>query len=297
MGCAGSKPAKAKGTVPEQFLKALAVKPYGVLGEGMGASGKPWETKAVAAAPDKNTLIVDPASINIISPNYTPSPADMGGAAGAIYRFLGITENENFPPDVIIGLRPGVGTAVYKRYGYPDAKHVVHVIGPDFKAAKATRQEAMDALTTTYLNVLRVARDEPRPLLRLLPISSGIYAGAWKSEMAEITADALVEAVERLHSENPKLAAEALAPSGAREVEMCVFDPKECKAYKRALAAAIAMKYGGVAPETPRTEAATKVQAAARGKATRGKLDASKADASKADVSKADDTGKPAVSN
>lgn len=229
MGCASSS---SSSTPAVQFGGALKVVAWGVLGEAMGSS--PWETKPVAPKPDKDCVIVDPASVRINSPNFTPGSA--GGAAGAIYRFLGIAENDNFPPDVLCYLKVP-GDATYKRYGHPNALHVIHVIGPDFNDLQLGRSAAVEALAQCYHNVLKLAAAQGRPLLRLVPVSSGIYAGPFKSEMAEMTAEALHTGFRMLQPSEQS----ELAPNAGRRIELCVFNPDETKAFKRAIERAFAM--------------------------------------------------------
>jgi len=235
MGCSGSK--LDSGTPAQAFLRSITAVPWGVLGEAMDvAAGTPWATKKAAPPPDANILIVDPASINVATdPDYRP--ADAGGAAGAVYRFLGIDSNSTFPPDVVSGLN-GTADAVYKRYGYPQALHVIHVIGPDFKAQPAiTDDEAIASLAACYAAVLtRFAKDHPSDLLRLVPVSAGIYAGGFRERMAELTAAALRTATERIATEEPALLAE-LPPHQGRKCELCLFDPREAASYAAALKA------------------------------------------------------------
>ena len=137
MGCAGAKPAQKK-----TFAEAIVVRPYGVLGEAAVPGGRPWETKPAGPPPDADIVIVDPASLNVAKGDPYFAPGDAGGAARAIYRFLGIEENASFPPDVVSQLNAPCD-AVYKRYGFPDAKHVIHVVGPDFKVC--ARRSGPDA--------------------------------------------------------------------------------------------------------------------------------------------------------
>ena len=87
------------------------------------------------------------------------------------------------------------------------------------------------------------AKDHPSALLRLVPISSGIYAGAFRAQMAEITAAALRAAVERLAAESPELLKE-LPPYQDRKCELCLFDPREAAPYAAALKLAIAPSSG-----------------------------------------------------
>lgn len=225
MGCASGKAQPASPIVA--FSRAIEAVPWGVLGDAQVSGGTPWQTKRVAPKPDGQTLFVDPASIAIVAdPHFRPG--DAGGAAGAIYEFLGISANDSFPSDVAAQLR-GVGDAVYKRYGYPHAVHVIHAIGPDFKRESVTEDEAITMVATAYASVLRVAAREPRPLLRLCPISSGIYAGPHRPRMAQITARALVLALQTVADEVSAAGDSQgrLLPGGVdgcARVELCLFE-------------------------------------------------------------------------
>ena len=233
MGGCASSPAATKLPPKIEFIQNINVVKYGVLGEAMGKT--PFETRPAAPKPGKDTLIVDPASIQILSNPYF-RPADAGGAAGAIYRFLGIDDNTAFPPDVVSELNSDDNRAAYKRYGFPDATHVIHVIGPDFKVQEdASRDEAVSQLARAYAGVLRIACQQPRQLLRLVPISSGIYAGKFRDEMPHITAEALLAAFEDLEASKPELLKQ-LAPAEGRQIEMCIFNPTEADTYAAALA-------------------------------------------------------------
>ena len=233
MGCASSTAIVLPPALT--FANKIEVVPWGVLGDVMGGAKGPWSTKEVAPKPDATTLIVDPASLNIVRDPYF-RPAEAGGAAGAIYRFLGIDSNAAFPADVAAALG-GVGDAMYKRYGYPHAIHVIHVIGPDFKAQEATQAEAIEQLSHAYASVLRVARDEPRKLLRLCPVSSGIYAGSHRAKMPEITAQALLKGFHIVADEDPsRISRMPCQADGCVAVELCMFEGVEAvKEFKLAM--------------------------------------------------------------
>ena len=158
----------------------------------------------------------------------------VGGA-----RFLGIDDSASFPPDVVAQLC-ATGCATYKRYGYPDAKHVIHVIGPDFKHASLglTEKEAIKQLAEVYKDILTAARDHGKPLLRVLPVSSGIYAGVFRDRMAHLTAAALLEGFDMLLAEDPTRVKD-LPPYDERRVELCIFNPAEVPEYQRALKRAL----------------------------------------------------------
>eukprot|EP00969_Alexandrium_andersonii_P129784 5736773-Alexandrium_andersonii.AAC.1 len=63
--------------------------PYGVLGYD--------EKKPVASEPGPSMAFVDPAGLNHIQ---ALGPRGAGGAAGYIYRWLGISDDSAFPEDV-----------------------------------------------------------------------------------------------------------------------------------------------------------------------------------------------------
>merc|ERR1719464_451014 len=66
----------------------VEVVPHGVLGSGTAG--------AVAAEPDASTAFVDPAGLYYIR----NGPMGAGGAAGAIYKWLGIGSDPSFPDEV-----------------------------------------------------------------------------------------------------------------------------------------------------------------------------------------------------
>merc|ERR1712079_884526 len=79
---------------------------------------------------------------------------------------------------------------------------VIHTVGPQFGSTAADKANAEQVLTLTYTNVFRRWMENPHPqpggtftTLRLLPISGGIFAGAFMSQMPRITRDAVVKAL------------------------------------------------------------------------------------------------------
>ena len=101
--------------------------------------------------------------------------------------------------------------------------------------ADKTRDEAIASLAECYTAVLRAfARDSPKPLLRLVPISSGIYAGLIRPQMADLTIAALSEAFRRLSRDDFALVGE-LPPHEDRKCELCLLDPSEVPEYAAAL--------------------------------------------------------------
>ena len=77
------------------------------------------------------------------------------------------------------------GDVAYHRYGYPTSKHVIHAVGFDFRTyaqrelgdLALTAEVARDLLAGLYGKILELAAKHGRKKLRLVPISSGIFAG------------------------------------------------------------------------------------------------------------------------
>jgi hypothetical protein len=104
----------------------LRIQPFGILGKQLTASNKEV-TKGADPADLDSCCIVDPAGLHHVIPPGGPLGA--GGAAGAVYRWLGIGQATAFTPDVVSAVTK-TGDAKYRhyaryRYGVTD-KHVIH---------------------------------------------------------------------------------------------------------------------------------------------------------------------------
>jgi len=104
----------------------LRLQPFGVLGKQLTASNKEV-TRGKDPVELDSCCIVDPAGLHHVIPPGGPLGA--GGAAGAVYRWLGISQSTRFTDDVIAGVTK-TGDAKYRlypkyRYGVAD-KHVIH---------------------------------------------------------------------------------------------------------------------------------------------------------------------------
>jgi len=214
----------------------LHVKPFGVLGKQLLANGR-----EVLKGRDPSTLdsccIVDPAGLHHIVPPGGPLGA--GGAAGAVYRWLGISQSTMFTADVIEGVQK-TGDAKYKlyerfRFGIKD-KHVIHAVGPDLRNNHET-EEAMRLLTSAYHQIFLEFLVSGQRVLRLLPVSAGIFAGSFAPDMPRLTLLAMHAGFGQL----PPMESKALLE---RELHLCVFMEKELPLYQ---AAAQALHHGGLA--------------------------------------------------
>jgi hypothetical protein len=211
-------------------------------------------------------------------------PAGAGGAAGSVYKWLGLEAARAFPPDVVAQVT-APGDAAHHAYpagggpagGGAAVRHVIHAVEPDLRkpppgrpAGLHSRREAVDALAHTYAHVLaQFARHcAPPPsgadggaasgaaggapaargcgVLRLLPVSGGLFAGPFLAELPQLTAEALAAGFEKL----PRGAQAAVLRA---EVHLCVFAHAEGPLFEAA----------GFAPSGPASEAARAAAAAA----------------------------------
>eukprot|EP00760_Papus_ankaliazontas_P006332 PhM_4_TR13002/c0_g1_i1/m.40422 len=211
-------------TEPETmpFLRKVQVVPYGVLGSQLSLSSP--APLQIADAPDSETCIFDPAGLHHIK----GTPRGAGGAAASIYKWLGISNADQFPAPVRDSIFESCD-AKYHKYG--DDKHVVHVIGPDFREGKWTRPEAVQALSRAYRNALQEFTKSNRAHLRMVPISGGIFSGSLYPEMPNMTIEALEAAYQQLH----KVDKEALLSSEVKSLNMCVFSEREWDWYVNSL--------------------------------------------------------------
>jgi len=183
----------------------------------------------VAAAPDETIVFVDPAGLHHIQPPGGPSGA--GGAAGAIYKFLGIHRSDRFPDEVINAVQQ-TGDAKYHMYeGGPQCLqiHCIHAVGPNFNGEDrgASWDDAVEKLSIAHFNVLREFAASSIPNLRMLPISGGIFAGEYQPQVAKLTAEALRVAAGRLSDAEKAILAE-------RKLELCIFMEAEVEAFRAA---------------------------------------------------------------
>jgi hypothetical protein len=108
-----------------EFVRGVPTRPYGILGQQLT-----MERKFVDVAPFPSSIpgcvFVDPAGLHHIQP--PGGPANVHGAAGAIYKAIGIDHNKSFPLDVIEGVK-ATGHAKYHAYTNQQGQvHVIHTV-------------------------------------------------------------------------------------------------------------------------------------------------------------------------
>lgn len=208
---------KLQSMTPQQrFIKKVQVVPYGVLGTQLNLQGS---LARVAAEPDEKTVIVDPAGLKYIH----SFAANAGGAAGAIYNWLGL--RAEFPEDV---RRWVTKVCDAKLFEYAEGtKKVVHAVGPDFRQGEWSEREAAIELSRAYRNVLHEFVVSEAETLRLLPLSGGVFAGPLYNQLPPITQQALIMAFEQLHQYDREFLLK-----DQTKLELCVFMNREWDMYK-----------------------------------------------------------------
>jgi hypothetical protein len=197
--------------------------------------------QSIVSSVDQNTVIVDPAGLPFIQGDVAIDKA--GGASGAIYETIGI---DGFPAEVIESITAPTDAAwwQYENKASPSSPYVViHVAGPDFRRNKRTARYSLARLTSAYYSVLLcmlqiMEADKKRRKLRLLPISSGVFAGAiGATTMIMLTWRALYAAWNKLTNSEKNTMRTA-------SVRMCIFDAQVCKLHTRAKDAMIRAQTG-----------------------------------------------------
>mmetsp|Transcript_84710 Transcript_84710/g.229901 ORF Transcript_84710/g.229901 Transcript_84710/m.229901 type:complete len:306 (+) Transcript_84710:60-977(+) len=164
------------------FFLRLQVVPFGVLGTRLMVDKS---VRRTATAPDATTAILDSGGHGVPTKG---GPKRAGGASKAIYTWVGIAEQESFPPDVSAAV---IGNTDCKYHDYGEGRHVIHAYGPDLRKMPDAWDTAVEVLASTYCNILREFLDSGLPNLRLLPVSGGILVGQYQKQMPELTIAAL----------------------------------------------------------------------------------------------------------
>eukprot|EP00930_Biecheleria_cincta_P102458 TRINITY_DN94203_c0_g1_i1.p1 TRINITY_DN94203_c0_g1~~TRINITY_DN94203_c0_g1_i1.p1 ORF type:complete len:227 (-),score=22.38 TRINITY_DN94203_c0_g1_i1:64-744(-) len=194
----------------------VAVRPYGVLGTSMTSTGA---IRKVAPTPAPGLPILDPAGLQFIQ----NGPKVAGGASGQIYRFLGIANDAEFPAQV----RAAIQKPLQAKLHYYGLNGCIHVVGPNFTGRSCSKEDALGELTEAYSAMLREFAMARLGGLRMLPISGGIFAGPFASELPSLTCMALRSAVDSL----PHRAHQVVSVA---RLDMCIFMESEYAAYAEA---------------------------------------------------------------
>ena len=211
----------------DALLRQVKTVPYGVLGSQLGARGIVMRGSDPAKAEGSPIVIVDPAGLHHIQPPGGPCGA--GGAAGVIYSWLGIGDDESFPAPVIRSVRM---TGDAKLHWYSDQHAVIHAVGPDLRVEDCDAEGAAALLSRAYGNILRQfaqARLDEGAVLRLLPVSGGIFSGTFLPKLPILTFQSLRKA---LYEVEPAVRTALIAPGV--KLELCIFLEDEFAPFVRA---------------------------------------------------------------
>jgi hypothetical protein len=205
---------KLSTVVPQKrFMEKIRIAPYGVLGTQLALTGT---LRYVADEPNETIAIVDPAGLHHIK----GSAAGAGGAAAAIYNTIGLTGA--FPKDVVDSMHRA-GDAKAHIY---DGQPVIHAVGQDFREGKWSDRAASLELATAYRNVLHEFVMSEAKVLRVLPISGGIFAGPLYNQIPLLTQEALACGFDQLHPFDQKYINDP-----AKRIELCIFMEREWDSY------------------------------------------------------------------
>mmetsp|Transcript_109541 Transcript_109541/g.172718 ORF Transcript_109541/g.172718 Transcript_109541/m.172718 type:complete len:1170 (-) Transcript_109541:174-3683(-) len=200
-----------------KFLSKVTVAAYGVLGIQMTKTGS---SKNVAPEPTADMAIFDPAGL----PYIRSGPGGAGGASGVIYRWLGLDKQPQFPDVVKEAVKAPTDA---KFFAHPGKCIVIHTVGPNFSEERGLQQdEAVQRLALTYTNALKEVAASGASKLRMLPVSSAIFAGSFSEQMPEMTAEAL----EKSFAELDKDIQDQILSLSA--LEMCIFEEKQVEVYE-----------------------------------------------------------------
>mmetsp|Transcript_27779 Transcript_27779/g.62006 ORF Transcript_27779/g.62006 Transcript_27779/m.62006 type:complete len:476 (+) Transcript_27779:370-1797(+) len=211
--------------------QGVAVKPYGVLGSRL-LLGSGQVAKTGPDPIEGKCCVVDPAGLrHIPPPGQPPGGAKGAGAGESIYRWLGIHDAPAFPAAVAAAVtKPG--DACHQSYaleGGSEKAQVIHAAGPDLRKGEWTVATAEAELATCYENILRefVAKSD-RPVLRLPPVSGGIFSGYLASEMPVLTSKALMRGLGALTAQERHVLE-------GRVIELCIFAEADTAPFEEAL--------------------------------------------------------------
>jgi len=130
------------------------------------------------------------------------------------------------------------GDAAFHRYG----NHaVIHVASPNLAmlgtASAVTRRLALDQLARAYMNVLSVFLELASfgvRVLRMLPLSGGIFSGDFQGDLAQFT----FQALEQGFSQLPPQSQMKLRSSGF-SLEMCIWKESDVSRFEAAYASSM----------------------------------------------------------
>jgi len=212
---------KANPLASAQFLSKVEIVGYGVLGTQLSCG----KFLKVTDFPDSGCALVDPAGLPYVSGKEPIRKA--GAASGSIYRWLGIRDDPSFPEKV----KSAIDEATKAKYHcYGNEKHVIHVVGPDFRLGDdpISDEAGLETLSKTWSNLLSETANSGVNCVRLLPVSGGVFSAHFSKDMHHMTMYALKKGFDTLE---PKEQQRLLH---MESIEMCIFMDSDLAPYTRA---------------------------------------------------------------
>lgn len=247
------KPVKESTQIPKkelekQIFEKIEFTPYGVTGNIV--KGNEPDTKE-PAIDFTTTALVDAAGLPFIDGTLTILGA--GGSSEELYKFIGIITEEqlyeynafnrkhkdsNSKPDLptelhikfpqVLHFIERISDAQIKKYTHPINNihyYVIHAAGPDFRKdpyKNYNTHKILNILKVVYQNIfLQLCNNIYIQILRLLPMSMGIFAGEInEAKKPGITMMAIRAAIEELDEET-------LNKLSKKQIILCVYDNKE----------------------------------------------------------------------
>lgn len=153
------------------------------------------------------------------------SPSTTAAAAAAASTVIGMTITKDGKPHQVINpeLDPSKPDPILEKL---QTRNVIHAVGPDFRVGRWTDREASTALARGYRNILHEFVISDADVLRIAPLSSGIFSGPMYQQIPPLTQEALASGFEQLHQYDKEA---VLDPR--KKIELCIFTVREWDAY------------------------------------------------------------------
>ena len=132
-------------------------------------------------APCTQEAVVDPADLAVL--RIGPGLAE--GLSEALYQWLGVAADNQFPGEILRGLQ-GSGRNKVCLFEYQTTAYI-HVVSPNLRRSEPTATACVDLLSEAYRNIFRCLLETQDMKLRIAPLCSGRRAGNMSPRLAEIT--------------------------------------------------------------------------------------------------------------
>jgi len=170
--------------------------------------------------PSPTTMVVDPCGLQYIR---DLGPGQAGGSSQAIYQWVGIHRDNQFPVEVWAALGDTGHACIHD---YSD-HHVLHLVSPNL-ANISTRGAACKILAECYRTMFAKFAGTDMTALRFPPLASGNFAGQFGPTLPGMTADSLLLGLRLLTSSECDIIL-------SRQIHLCIYSADHDRAYKTAV--------------------------------------------------------------